>query len=1295
MRTLRLLPFLLVFLSFKAICQQVIPLNDSMIYNISIKGDPTLLIDEPCDPKNGTSTTPTTYYHPGYNPIYLPGQVIFDLGANYKLDEFWFYDINSIDTLRIYTGTPAKWKLSQEIITTKYLSWDSVLLNDSTRFLMLYFHTSNAKISEMVLYGQKLSDVNISLPPTIDHPLPTMDQFIGINIMHDNPDSLLTPFGAVREYHSWQWDEGVRDSTYPGYPNNDYAWNPSFIGRNDFDAAYLRKKKAGIDMNPCLQMTPPHLRYRNDKNTKPIAPIENPEEPQSYIEHADYLFQFAARYGRNKVAPDLLKIKSGTKVASGLDLVYYMENWNEPDKWWAGRDAYFSPFEMAAMSSADYDGHEGRLGTTVGIKNADSTMKMALGGSTQLDIEYIRAMKLWSDHHRTSGFPADVLNFHTYSNTAGGQNGIALKGISPEDDSLKQKLKKIVAYRDKYLPGKEIWLSEFGYSTHPGSPQRASAIGPNDAYEVQAQWNLRSYLEIAAAKLDRAHLFLLEDQPSESSGKFSTCGIVKDRRVNTPTDTIHDHAPYEKKKSWYYIFCMKNALHNLYFHQEINSGVPHINVYEFRNGKQDTSVFAVWCNTSNNTIDSNYLLPIGEAYNCTQITPVHFSETGKDSVLTIQNNQVKLTVTERPVFIRKILRDTIAPEAIAKSTTLYLNKDGEAQLLPEMINHNSTDNYAIVSMQAVPNSFNCNDISAGFSKHIKSDSSWKKSTVTHTATAITFPWVGAPALPAKTTFNLPAEIGQPHSWHSVDPVPGTAVIKTSSYVTFFRKTFSIPHSQNISGHFKMTVDDDMEIFINGKLIAGEYNFQSSNRLLPYHSLSVATNHQTSNGTNNQQPFDSVANINLSSILHAGENEIVLAIRNGGPGNIGGFSFSLELFSSGIPVQLIVKDNNNNSDTAFTWVNVLDTLLPQVITKDIEVTLDSTGQIKIDAQDINNGTKDNCATIQQLSISDSIFNCSHVVQKGFIVIRSDSSWKKSTEINQTDYYQNPWGGVQTLPDKSTFTTSVELGQPYSYNSIATIGTSQVIKTGSFITFFRKTFQLNGHTDFEAQLKLTVDDNVEVYLNGHLIARELNYSSTNRTSPPHHLHFPTDEAPVNGYQNGDSFDHITSSSISSWLKNGENEIILAVRNGGTGNLGGFCFELKIGATPSTPITLTATDSKNETNSGIAFVTVRDNGTCAPSGNMKKQNEATSSIHEATPQYRVYPNPTPSKLFIQVPDEQSFSISLIDVNGKLVHANRIQALSENNTIELQLKEINRGFYFLHLQLPDSTIVYKIIKQ
>ena len=96
-------------------------------------------------------------------------------------------------------------------------------------------------------------------------------------------------------------------------------------------------------------------------------------------------------------------------MATGLKTVNYIENWNEQDKWWRGEEAFYSPYEFAAMTSADYDGHLGSMGPTIGIKNADPNTKLAMGGLASASIDYIKGIKLWCDTFRYGNIPYDLV----------------------------------------------------------------------------------------------------------------------------------------------------------------------------------------------------------------------------------------------------------------------------------------------------------------------------------------------------------------------------------------------------------------------------------------------------------------------------------------------------------------------------------------------------------------------------------------------------------------------------------------------------------------------------------------------------------------------------------------------------------------------------------------------------------------------------------------------------------------------------------------------------------------------
>jgi len=270
---------------------------------------------------------------------------------------------------------------------------------------------------------------------------------------------------------------------------------------------------------------------------------------------------------------------------SGLGLLKYIENWNEPDRTWNDRQGRFHPYELAAMCSADYDGHKSALGSGHGVKTADPNMKLVLAGLAGLDLPYLKAMKLWADYNRGGSFPADVINLHHYSSN-GNEQGFKPDGhgISPEADKLKERMQAIAEWRNANVPDAELWLTEFGYDTNPTSPLHAPAIGSMNAERVQAAWLVRSYLALAAAGVDRAAMFMLRDVKSTDGGVFATCGLVTEK------------GQWKPKPSWFYLAALKKRLNGLTFDKEIPSGNPDVLVYRFGNSVRQA--YVVWCPTS-------------------------------------------------------------------------------------------------------------------------------------------------------------------------------------------------------------------------------------------------------------------------------------------------------------------------------------------------------------------------------------------------------------------------------------------------------------------------------------------------------------------------------------------------------------------------------------------------------------------------------------------------------------------------------------------------------------------------
>ncbi|MDT0641669.1 LamG-like jellyroll fold domain-containing protein [Zunongwangia sp. F363] len=124
--------------------------------------------------------------------------------------------------------------------------------------------------------------------------------------------------------------------------------------------------------------------------------------------------------------------------------------------------------------------------------------------------------------------------------------------------------------------------------------------------------------------------------------------------------------------------------------------------------------------------------------------------------------------------------------------------------------------------------------------------------------------------------------------------------------------------------------------------------------------------------------------NISIVLDASGNASIIPadVDNGSSDNCGIKSYTLdkENFSctdvGPNTVTLTVTDNNENSATATATVTVEDNTDPTVITKNISITLDASGNAAIIPADIDNGTSDNCG-IKSYSLDKENFSCTDV------------------------------------------------------------------------------------------------------------------------------------------------------------------------------------------------------------------------------------------------------------------------------------------------------------------------------
>jgi chitodextrinase len=639
-----------------------IAITESMIVNESglrdDRGSFLLLFDEQSTITNYAPQGPAiTHWRVGGDASSYPASLIIDLGQEYDINNVYWFDgkpmvNNGVDIevkggkFEVQTGTPFNWTSRYIYNLANDSAWHSNSTAFRTRYLRVRKHstatymwqtygpfTADAPLMEVVIYG---TPVGTAPPPPGNTHTPAnipMNKLVGGDSWWYGDTTTFSAVGMIRAYHPIS-RSGSSNLTDP-------------LDMQTYDAFYGRNLNASYEIYPCIQGHP------NGSEDKPTFGGD-PSLPETYRIHADNLWQWAARYGRNtNISTSLIRVHNWQTKYVGLGYLKFMENWNEEDRWWAGAAPYFTPYQFAAMSSADYDGHLGTMGNTVGVKNADPTMKLVMGGLASTSIDYIKGMKLWSDQYRNGSFPADVLNFHYYARLNG-------KGVSPESDNLLGRLQLIVDYRNRYLPGKEAWVTEFGWDVEGGSDQQATGHTqyPNNGFtseHLQAIWLVRTYMIMAKAGIDRAQMYTIGD--AGGWGTYATCGLVTYNGV--------------KRESWYYVATLKNRLKNMVYVGEVASGNPNVWIYKFKSLTGSNGVYVVWSPTSNGTTVNGYQLTMaGNPSSAKMITLTSGNIMGSESVLSITSGKVTFNVSENPVFISVNSMDGTIPARIAKEENI-------------------------------------------------------------------------------------------------------------------------------------------------------------------------------------------------------------------------------------------------------------------------------------------------------------------------------------------------------------------------------------------------------------------------------------------------------------------------------------------------------------------------------------------------------------------------------------------------------------------------------------------------
>jgi len=472
----------------------------------------------------------------------------------------------------------------------------------------------------------------------------TVGDFVGINSNVGAYDKgIIEQLAKVafwmREYHRWEFYEENPDI---------YGWDdktPAFKGGAwPFHTRFVQEcAKHGIQMVICTERSTPWAASSGDWRDPPYGTHDGTEEAH-YRDKVEFISQQVARYGSKKV--ETSKLETADQL-SGLNLVRYYEDENEPDQWWWQptwpADLY------ANYVNAVHDGYQIPADPQyplLGIKTVDQDAVHVLGGMTGGDLSYLNAILANTDGR----IPFDVLNFHHYCS----QSGTSQKGICPEHKryGFQKTVDAWLAWRDDNVPGMPLWCTEFGWDTYKDSNGRSSYIYAGE--QAQANYLLRSLFLLMIYGLDKGFIFFDVDPNSIDVTQFSSAGIM--------TDSGHGLEP---KTAFYYLATLQNLVGDFSFHavDTFAEGDPEIYSVVLKSPlKNNRYCYVLWCRKAggkydDGTVIEDYELINPGIINATAIEPVDGQEFGREVPITLNqagelNSSVTIPIlSETPLFL--------------------------------------------------------------------------------------------------------------------------------------------------------------------------------------------------------------------------------------------------------------------------------------------------------------------------------------------------------------------------------------------------------------------------------------------------------------------------------------------------------------------------------------------------------------------------------------------------------------------------------------------------------------------
>jgi len=463
-----------------------------------------------------------------------------------------------------------------------------------------------------------------------------MREFFGVNVFkcQEAPEDIQKVAQWIRDYARWEWIEPV---------NNQYRFRQA-VGGMDYDAYYQQLHALDIHSLFVVMKSPEWIsagKEAEDPSVYAPSGAEDGLQPEHYREAAEFYYQLAARYGKQRIEEKYLLTDD---KRTGLGWMDVIEADNEPDGVWGNK---MSLEQYAALLNAVYDGNEGAMQGNYGVKAADPDMPVSIGGLAG-NLEPLKKIVAYAGRA-----PFDIINVHFYAFRHIRENFRV--AVPPEWSSLEEDMREIVAWRDQHAPGRPVWLTEIGWDTKDYSTEYVSE-------QEAANYLIRSYLLALGAGVEKCFWFIfrdLDDDHGQKSTVFSSSGLFENESIPYAGATH-----LQPKLTYWYNATFKQLVSPYHFEENASYPEGDSTIYHYKfftdDGKKSLSV--LWyspqfqyewrpLDTRPGKVPYQYFLPAGNWKVDKVVKPVAGTTEGAPHPFTQFENSIQLSLDGTPVFI--------------------------------------------------------------------------------------------------------------------------------------------------------------------------------------------------------------------------------------------------------------------------------------------------------------------------------------------------------------------------------------------------------------------------------------------------------------------------------------------------------------------------------------------------------------------------------------------------------------------------------------------------------------------